>query len=193
MVEPKFTALTLGSGIDVLVKPLSPFVFQKLRSKAAELFPSPDEKAYETEPDPELMAIPGDKIPGSQNPDYQKAALTAQTAQNDWLTLAVTSLACEFSEPHDALIARFAWQLEQLSGYVDLPPDAWEATLYYAILTSEVERQMIVAAAESKLALTEGEIAEGRRLFRPVVSLEDIGRLATRRASRLSGGLPSQP
>jgi len=178
MSEPKVTELKLGSGIDVLVKPLSPFVFQKLRLKAAELHPMPDEKAYETEPDAELMAIPGDMIPASQNPDYRAAVEAIERARNDWLTLAVATMACEFQESRETLIVRFAAHLDMMRDFIDLPEDAWEATFHYGVLSSEMERQLIIAAAESRLPLGEEEVAGGYRIFRPKVSLETYSRLA---------------
>lgn len=192
MSEPKVTELKLGSGVDIRVKPLSPFVFQKLREKAAQLYPPPDPKEYEIEPDEGVMAIPGDKIPATQNPAYREKVEAAEAKQKDWLTLAVVTMAAEFSESQSELIERFAEQLDTMRSFIDLPEDAWEATLYYGIITSEVERQVIVAAAESRLALTEEEVADGRRLFRSQLSLETYSRLALSGTSGVQGRVRSQ-
>lgn len=193
MSEPKVTELKLGSGVDMRVAPLSPFVFQKLRAKAEQLFPAPDEKAYEVEPEPGLMAIPGEKIPASQNPVYRAKVEEVEAQRKDWLTLAVVTMACEFTESRESLIEHFEAKLEAMRDFIDLPEDVWEATLYYGIITSEVEREVIIAAAESRLALTEEEVADGRRLFRPQLSLETYTRLALAGTSGVQRGVRSQP
>lgn len=167
----KVIELVLDSGELVLVKPMSVYLRQAIAAKAETLYPFPDEADYERPVDPEKAAIPGMMHPAKDNPDYQLKLAEISTERLSWYTDYLIGTIIEWPAGKTALMAKYAEQVEQLAGVLDIQEDAWEATWKYC-LVGDVDRQNIMQAVNGNLMLTEGEVRDAMRIFRPVVSGE---------------------
>lgn len=167
----KVVEFTLDSGEVVWVRPLSFQLRQALFEKAEKRFPYPDPVPFEKKVDPERTAIPGAEmtIPADQNPEYQTLKRKVDIERMGWITDQIILLSCEFPAGKDTLIARYAERLNALGEVIDLSGDAWADTFNYCLIGSSADRQNIINAAESNLQLTEAEVRDALRIFRPVL------------------------
>lgn len=172
------------SGVLVRVTPLSPHALAKIRQKAIELFPFPDEEAFR-KPLPNA-AVEGDTFIDRDDPEYKRLFAEAVEKQTHYLTRALRETSLEFPDGKDELIERFAGKIEALREFIDLPEDPWEATFWHAIIGSAADHETLIWAAENALPLTGEEVADGLRLFRYTVQGQRPRRLA-------AGRLPSAP
>lgn len=161
------------SGVTLSVKPLSPFLFQQLRDLSLQKFPDPDKEAYEL-PYPEGVepAIPGSKIPAEDNPDYRALVDKQSNKRAQFVSRTVITLACELSDGvgYSDIVEQFDNERIRLKEIMELPESAWEATLLYCIITSVKEQVDLTLIAESRLPLTPGEVVNGVKFFRLVLS-----------------------
>lgn len=172
MVDVKRILYDCDSGVTLSVKPLSPFLFQQLRDLSLQKFPDPDKEAYELPYPKELEpAIPGSKIPAEDNPDYRALVDKQSNKRAQFVSRTVITLACE---PHEStrgeVISQFANELDVLRETIELSADVWENTLLYCVITSVKEQADLTLIAESRLPLTPGEVVNGVKFFRLVLS-----------------------
>lgn len=162
----------LDSGIEALVTPLSAFTVKALRDRAVTVHPDPDpdDTRYRVSAEdlPDGVTLPPGGIAGTETIEWQQDKRDAETAQSEWLMFAVIDLAVDFGD-RDALVAQLANEREKLARYIDLPSDEWQATLRHCVLLSPNEAPDLFRIAAGQMALTEDEVAEGVRYFRPVL------------------------
>jgi len=164
----KVTELILDSGEMVYVKSLSVYIRRGLKSKAEALYPYPDKGAYEILVDPEKAAIPGMTHPAEDNPEYQAVIAEIEDTRLQWYIDHLISEFCEWPAGKESLIAKYAEQVKSLSDILDIEGDEWEATWRYCLI-GDADRNNIIQAANGNLILTEGEVRDAMRIFRPVV------------------------
>lgn len=165
----KIIEFYLDSGQLVHVTPLSIYHLKALRDRAASLFPYPDEDEFEQPVDPERSIFPDEVIPATQNPAYQAAMREIDRQRSDWINEQCIDLTADFGATKDELIEQYAPERERLAAVMDLPEDEWEATFNYCIIRTNEDRVMLVHAAINNILLTEEEVREGVRLFRPQI------------------------
>ena len=166
MSEPKIIKyVTDSTGEELWVQPVSPFTFRGIRARAYERYPDPDDAPYER-PMPNA-ALPGEMIPGRENPEWLKAAQVQARLRTDVISEALIILACDATPNKDVLIKKYANQLNIIRQLAKTPPDEWEATLLHCILLGKNEPGYISEIASDELPLTQDEVVEGvGRFFR---------------------------
>lgn len=169
MAEEKVVVFDLDSGETVHVRPRSFTVRRALTEKAEKLFPLPDKSEYEEEIDPSLTVFPGEKKPADQNPEYRQLLIEAQVRQTSWINDQFIKLICDFPEGKGKLIKKYTDERKMLSEVIEIPADEWEATLFFCLIQTDDDRNNILKAGTSNLQLTEEEIRDGMRMFRPVL------------------------
>lgn len=166
----KVVEFVLDSGELVWVSPLSPYTHIAIQNKWEEVYPYPDPTPYERVLDDTVALLPGTVVPAIENPDYKKLVTEVENKRREGILLDIMLICCEFPDGQEAVIDRHEYQLGQLQRmHIPLPSDAWEATLLHGVLASEHDRLNILQAARSMLKLTEGEVADGMRVFRPEI------------------------
>lgn len=167
----KVVEFILDSGEIVWVKPLSWQLRRALFEKAEKRFPYPDPAPYEKAVDPERTAVPDAAmvIPADQHPEYQQLKREVDLQRQTWVTQQMILLSCEFPAGKAALLEKYKPRLEELGQVIDLSGDDWTDIFDYCLIGSSADRQNIVNAVESSLQLTEGEVRDALRIFRPVV------------------------
>ena len=157
----KVVRLDLDSGVTLDVAPLSPFVINAINKKAGQLYPVP--------PPPKVpvpnSVIEGETYADTDDPEWQEAARQARQLQSMYAGEQVILLSVSVAN-QDALVKKYAARLKQLSQVIDLPEDAWQATLLHCIITSDREVALITMIARDRAPLTEEEIADGVTYFR---------------------------
>lgn len=180
--RPKVIEIELDSGVMVHVTPLNLWVYQQLQEAAAEQFPDPDKTPYEEDlPD---AATPDIKIPAEENPDYQEAIAAQHSQRVNFILEWLLRRSLKFPEGEDALRERFSGLVNDLK---DIRPaldlDDW-MTFVKCILVSPVEFNIINAIVQDRLPITEVEVREAYRLFRPELQWHQLvstyGRTAIR-------------
>lgn len=171
--QPKVTECLLDSGIRVFVIPLSRHQRNALNQAAEKLYPYPDKKQYE-ETLPEDVAIPGMTLPAEENKDYQVAVREVNRQRSDYIGLALLDICVsypDFPGGKDDLMKHFAPFLEKQRDWMALPEDEWEATLRFGILQSIADELTISRIANEETPVTEVEVNEEMRIFRPAVQV----------------------
>jgi len=169
----KVFEILLDSGEYVHVQPLSIYVVRALRTKAEELFPSPDKKAYEKPLDEQKAVEPGQMIPAEENPEYQKLYDIAQEKQWRYVNDQSAMLSIEVAIGREKAIAKYQERIAQFRGVMSVPDDAWEATLKMCILTSTEDYNTVMLAVQGKTILpSEEEVRDGMRIFRCAIRKE---------------------
>lgn len=184
MSEPTIVKyIAQSTGIELWINPVSPFTFRAIRRKASEKYPDPDEAPFRL-----LIpnsAIEGERMPAKDNPEFVQLVTEQQKRRNSFVSEAVIVLACDPTPNKADLIARFAGQLIPMTQWLDLPEDAWTATLLHGILRGSSEPDEVSDLASEKLPLTPDEVQEGvAQFFRP-----DVSRKAARPLVRPAPGL----
>lgn len=178
MSEPKIIKyVTDSTGEELWVQPVSPFTFRGIRARAYERYPDPDDAPYER-PMPNA-ALPGEMIPGRENPEWLKAAQIQARLRTDAISEALIILACDATPNKSALVSKYANQRATLSKYVAMPDDKWESTLLHCILLGKNEPGYISEIASDELPLTQDEVVEGvAAFFRPTLQRQAAVKLA---------------
>ncbi|TXH48263.1 MAG: hypothetical protein E6Q97_25100 [Desulfurellales bacterium] len=159
----------LSSGVTVYVTPLTVFAQKALIEAAEQEFPSPDVSAY-ARPLPDAL-VEGSMIPGEENPAYQRERVKALTQQREsYIVRAVNSGVHLSPDSIDALYDLHADYLGDLEAEgVAVPPARETALIRFVALRTGADMNIVVAALESRLPLTEGEIRDAMRIFRPAL------------------------
>lgn len=176
-MQPKVVEITLDSGIRVFVAPLSRYQRNALVEAAEKLHPFPDKKQYEYALS-EDVAIPGMTLPADDKdnpryPEYLALVTEANRYRNEYISTAMMNLCIsypDFPGGKKQLIEYFAEWLEEQRDWLALPDDEWQATLRFAIIRSASDEAQILSIAKDELPVTEAEITENLRVFRPVLS-----------------------
>lgn len=194
---PKVTEITLDSGVRVHVAPLSVYQRIALTQAAEKLYPYPDKAQYE-EALPEGMAIEGLTIPAEQNPEYQTAVKLINNQRGEYTNTAIFNLCLtypDFPRGKPELIEYFAAYLDEQRDYMALPDDEWEATLRFAVIRSPSDEAQIISIVREDMPLTEAEITDAMRIFRPSIPFARFRQLdaARKLAPGAAGEIPNRP
>jgi len=162
----KVIELILDSGETVYVKPLSILHYHALVMRAEQEYPYPDPKPYEKEIDASKTLEPGEVIPATQNPAYQVLCKAIDEQRKTWQYRQYILLSVEVVD-QKATLERHQARVEKLRAMMALPEDAWEATLLYSIISSTDDYNRVLSATSGQMLVTEEEISNGWRIFRP--------------------------
>lgn len=168
-VGQKVIELTLDSGETVFVKPMSIPLLYALTSKAEQLYPDPDPAPYEKRIDDSKTLEPGQVIPATHNPEYQSLCKVVNERRRRWANVQAVRLCVEPITSREEVIARYAAELDQLRTVFDDPPDDWGKLLLYCIISSLEDYNRVIEAANGAMAVTEEEVREKWRIFRPTL------------------------
>jgi hypothetical protein len=162
----KVIELILDSGETVYVKPLSILHYHALVVQAEKQYPYPDPKPYEKEIDASKTLEPGEVIPAAQNPAYQALCKDIDEQRKTWQYRQYILLAVEVID-QKATLERHKDRVARMRAMMTLPEDAWEATLLYSIISSTEDYNRVLNATSGQMLVTEEEISNGWRIFRP--------------------------
>lgn len=170
--SPKVIKYLLDSGYEATIQPLSLYTHEALQNRAKTLFPDPDKADYRLPfPDGVEPAIAGEMRPAEENPEYQSVVRVIEAQRSNWIVDQVLLLTVSFDEDRTKLIQRHKDELEDLRAVgLELPEDAWEATLKHALIRGADEPATLYRVARGTAALTEEDVENGIRLFRVDVS-----------------------
>lgn len=167
---PKAVEITMSNGQALWVWPLSYADKIRLDKVMRERYPFPNEKDFET-PAPEGIAlVPGQMLPGKENPEYRVEFLKVQSLRNDYYTDEILRICPD--APANTTKDELIKQYERVVGHKTRglnEPDAWYKTVLYGIVQTQQDAQLIVDVAQESLELGMEEIADGVRLFRPLL------------------------
>lgn len=184
MTAPKCVEIMLDSGVKVYVTPLSRYQLTALQAAARERYPCPDKAAY-TLPMPEGVGIPGAMIPAEDNDEYQTLYSEAERLQSEFILTAMMDMCVTFADfkSREEVVGYFAAFIAQQRQWMTLPDDEWLATWRFAVVRSASDEELITAVVKDLLPITEVEITDEMRLFRPSVSWQAVRRLVKARQS----------
>lgn len=168
----KVFELLMDSGEYVHVQPLSIYVVQALREKSRTLYPYPDKARYERKLEDAKAIEPGQVIPAEENPEYQALYDAADEKQQTYVNLQCIALSVEPLQGRQAMIAKYKDRVKQMRAVMDLPDDAWDATLRFCIISSKQDLGKISNAIMGNALPREEDILNGMRIFRCYVRQE---------------------
>lgn len=163
------TEIILANGLKCWVYQLSQSDYRKLIAEWRDANPELDKKQYERPVPEDEATIPGQMLSAESNPAYQDAMRARLQSLSDYLVRAYILGYTDFPDNDEAdLIARFERVIKGKRKVMSLPEDAWEATLFHAILQTDEEKQQIVKAVEKTLAVELEDVIDAVAIFRPV-------------------------
>lgn len=169
--QPKVIELTLDSGIIVQLMPLSQRHIAAAINASHERYPMPDKKAFE-----EVItegAIPGGvSTPAEENPDYIALVNECYANRQNYQFSALFDMGTHFPQfdRRTEIIAFFRDELDVMRKHIELPDDPWEATWRFCILRTTDDENNVLNALMNKLPVTEAEVLDAMRIFRPKIS-----------------------
>lgn len=165
------TEIILANGLKVWVYQESQSDYRRLFKTWLDANPNPDKKSFEVAVPAEDASFEGQTLSADSNPEYKDLLQARMQSLNDYLVRAYILGYTDFPDHTESdLIARYERVISRKRKVMDLPADAWEATLFHAILTTEDEKRQIVQAVEKKLAVDYEEVVDSVAIFRPVNS-----------------------
>lgn len=166
---PQATELILSNGLKCWVYPVSARDKMRFQEAFMQKYPFPDKKQYEIPVPAEDASFEGQTTSAEGNPEYQKLLAARRDTLSDYLTTAYLVGYTEFPDNDEQdLINKFARVISRKRRVMpDMPADAWEATLLYALLDTEDQR-LIISAIESRLPVEWDGIIDQVAIFRPV-------------------------
>lgn len=166
---PQATELQLSNGLKAWVYPVSAHDRMELIQKWLKDNPEPDKQAYEMPVPAEDASFEGQTLAAETNPEYQRIQKERRESLSEYLTNAFLVGYTEFPDHKESdLVAKFARVIARKRRVMDLPADAWEATLRFALLDTPEDQRQIMAAVEMRLPVEYGEIIDQVKIFRPV-------------------------
>lgn len=165
------TEIILKNGLRVWVYQQGRSDYHKLKQEYLAANPEPDKKEFERPVPEDDATIPGQMLSAESNPAYQDASRARVFEFMNYLVRAYVLGYTDFPDyTEDELIKQFERVIARKRKVIDLPEDAWEATLFHAILTTDEEKQQIVNAVEKTLAVEMVDVIDAVAIFRPVDS-----------------------
>lgn len=167
---PQATELILSNGLKCWVYPVSARDKMRFQEAFMQKYPLPDKKQYEIPVPAEDASFEGQTQAAESNPEYQKVLGERREALSDYLTTAYLVGYTEFPDNDEQdLIDKFARVINRKRRVMpDMPTDAWEATLLYALLDTPEDQRLIISAIESRLPVEWEGIIDQVAIFRPV-------------------------
>lgn len=186
------TLVELDSGVSLYVGMVGFDLFQAIQKKGNELYPDIDPKPYEVPADNVQFLVP---IPGTKHEDYIALQEKQAGKRQEWLSQQVIKIA-SLHELNDraGLVKKYAERVATLRQFVDLPDDAWEATLFGCVIASDDDHRLIWQAALKRLPITGDEIQNSFRIVRLVIQQAAIvGHNRKKTAQSASETEPTEP
>lgn len=167
---PHATELILSNKLKCWVYPVSARDRMRFQEAFIQKFPPPDKKQYEIPVPAEDATWEGQTQAAESNPEYQKVLAERRDALSDFLTTSYLVGYTEFPDNDEQdLINTFARVVSRKRRVMpDMPADAWEATLLYALLDTPDDQRLIISAIESRLPVEWEGIIDQVAIFRPV-------------------------
>ncbi len=167
---PQATELILSNGLKCWVYPVSARDRMRFQEAFMQKYPLPDKKAYEVPVPAEDASFEGQTLAADSNPEYQKLLAERRETLSDFLTTSYLVGYTEFPDNDEQdLIDKFARVVSRKRRVMpDMPTDAWEATLLYALLDTPDDQRLIISAIESRLPVEWEGIIDQVAIFRPV-------------------------
>ena len=166
---PQATELILSNGLKCWVYPVSARDRSALIQKWQVANPMPDKKQYETPVPSEDASFEGQTLAAEGNPEYQQLLTERRDALSEYLTNAFLVGYTEFPEADEQkLIENYARVIARKRRVLELPADAWEATLRFALLEALEDQRAIIGVIESRLPVEMADVIDNVRIFRPV-------------------------
>jgi hypothetical protein len=166
---PQATEIILSNKLKCWVYPVSARDRSALIQKWQADNPMPDKKQYEALVPAEDASFEGQTLAAEGNPEYQKLLAERRDNLSEYLTNAFLVGYTEFPEADEKkLIENYARVIARKRRVLDLPADAWEATLRFALLESLEDQRAIIGVIESRLPIEFGDVIDNVRIFRPV-------------------------
>lgn len=163
-------AIEIEWGRTVYVTPLSAFAARAISQRALEKFPDPDPTPFE-KPLPDAV-IEGEVLPATNDPEYVALVTDTRNKRNLYIHAAILAMTQIEGVSRDELIGAYKEQLTVLRTFGELPEDDYVAALRTFVL-KPADYAAIVLAATNKMPLSQGEILDGLRIFRPVLQRRD--------------------
>lgn len=174
-----------ASGVRLYITPLGAATLQALYKKALELHPAPDraeyEVAVESSVNPDLRIIPPENEPA-----YLEALEKAQAQQSRYVDRAIRELCISYPDFPGGLpevVEALRPRLERLGEFIDLNGDVTEDVFNHIIMASGEDVLEVRDIAYDEVPLTEVELGESERLFRPAIPRETRRLVAAARTS----------
>lgn len=165
------TEIILSNGIKVWCYPIPARDRSKLVLQWNEQNPLPDKKAYQLPVPEDEATIPGQTLSAESNPEWQDVLEQRRYKLNDYLVHTFLVGYTDFPDnSEDELIARYARVIARKRKVMDLPADAWEATLRGAIVDNIEDEFILVQAIQKRVETTFEEVIDSVAIFRPVNS-----------------------
>lgn len=167
-IGAKVIERTLTNGVTVRTSPLSPYANARFMRLTEEKYPDADRKPF-------LSDHPDSVLPVLDEKGWLSAQNEVLIARNNLWSEFVVSACVEVIGSEDDYIAAYAKQIARLRKHLELPEDAWEATLLYGILENRDDVNALLRDAQGITPLSAPEVADGLRIFRPEIFQPAIG------------------
>lgn len=152
----------LSNGVTVRTSPLSPYANARFMRLTEEKYPDADRKPF-------LAEHPDSVLPVLDEQGWLAAQNEILIARNNLWSELVISACVEVIGDEQDYIAAYARQIARLRKHLELPEDAWDATLLYGILENREDVSALLRDAQGITPLSAPEVADGLRIFRPEV------------------------
>jgi hypothetical protein len=166
---PSVVEITLSNGLRVWTHAVSQRDNLRLIQEWEAKNPAPNKDDYRLPVPPDMASFEGQMLAPEENPVYQQLLKDRKTSLNDHIIRAYLLGYVEFPDTtEDELIAKHAKAIARKRRVMDVPDDAWEATLLFALVDDIRDYQLLVNAVQRNLTVDEGEVIDEMRIFRPV-------------------------
>lgn len=126
----------------------------------------------------ERSASPDQKVLDEDNPDYKRRIEELERNRTRWLLDYVFDVYVNVAPPYtrEEVIETCKPLLEQKRKHIDIVGGDWFAVVRHVLVKDAMGYDDLIKALKNKLPLTEGEILDGMRIFRPVIQRGAAGR-----------------
>ncbi|NJL54393.1 hypothetical protein HC928_03790 [bacterium] len=157
--------LVLSNGVTVRVTPLSAAVMAGINRKANLLFPSPEPPRV-----PMQGALdPSQTVPDYTDKAYQAQVNSAQVRRLNYIADAMYRIGVTDILDYETVLDHWRDDVTRYQAWADVEDDR-HAVLDVVVLSHDEDAKRIVQALRGNLPLDAGEVADGLRVFRPVVA-----------------------
>lgn len=157
----------LMSGVEVQLVPLSPYLQRRLAQYATAQFPFDDTPWHKPL---ENALKEGQTYLDENDPEYTAAKAENTAHINRLYTELLVQETMRLPTSQEQLIKQHAERLEELRKYNTDDESDWDIVFWQILITSNTDIQLVVDVADSTAELTEVEVNDAIRIFRPALS-----------------------